>query len=802
MDEDLLTQFPNDIQSLCEKGQEYVTFYNLEEALVHYRQALDHIESISTPCDNIDRLRCDIYLHICYIYTLKNQWETAKSYYDIGKYLADKLQDKIRIAHYLDKQALILRWQGDFDKALECCGKSLDIKINYLGTYLHTDVAHSYHQLARIYDDGGKYQESLAMIRKAREIRLKVLDENHPDIAYSYHTEGIFYVRQGNFKKALSMLNIAHKIRLRLFGNRHLLIANSLQIMAVCRSYLGQHKVAFTMLNNVLYIRLALLSKNHAHIADTYEHMGDVGSNNGDYQQAISKYNLSLDMRHTIFPQKNHFAIARAYRKFGNVYVKQGQYNLASGILEKSLQMQLSTLNRDHPEIAKTLFGIAKIYIDLNRYEDALSIYNKSMQIRPSAVDFDYSFIAELYNGQGVIYKEQGKYDEALSMFHKTIKAILPALGENHPYVKMTRNHVATTRQQQQAHYYQSTTLAERYFDDLVRWFGVFTGTDANNLTTLTNRNSNGSNPDSDIIRHTEDEVLGEKKYYNLYNKALNNCYCFNDLIHGKFIGPPSIGKSSIAKVFTQQESNKNKPPDKVVNHSDGILKTEFNQFYCLQNSKTYNFTEVLDDKIKTAIREFSVAELESQQNNDMQKSNKSQQDQLTMADNLSLTIVKDDDKQSSMSSDNIADASNKTESKFSFAESYAPRINENKDKFEDNQYVKVWDFSDPAIYHVCQYLFRSSNSIYFLVFSIEQGVKDLVKTREGQLLNMTYSQAIQELLVSIICYHSSRNQVYVNIDDRDAEFSLPIIILVASHSDCTTEVKNEIVDMMSMSMN
>ncbi|RDD36084.1 hypothetical protein TrispH2_011876, partial [Trichoplax sp. H2] len=76
--------------------------------------------------------------------------------------------------------------------------------------------------------------------------------------------------------------------------------ANSLQIMAVCRSYLGQHKVAFTMLNNVLYIRLALLSKNHAHIADTYEHMGDVGSNNGDYQQAISKYNLSLDMRHTI----------------------------------------------------------------------------------------------------------------------------------------------------------------------------------------------------------------------------------------------------------------------------------------------------------------------------------------------------------------------------------------------------------------------------------------------------------------------------------------------------------------------
>ncbi|RDD35815.1 hypothetical protein TrispH2_012192, partial [Trichoplax sp. H2] len=108
----------------------------------------------------------------------------------------------------------------------------------------------------------------------------------------------------------------------------------------------------------------------------------------------------------------------------------------------------------------------------------------------------------------------------------------------------------------------------------------------------------------------------------------------------------------------------------------------------------------------------------------------------------------------------------------------------DSKDAKEDRKYAKIWDFGGHSVYHVTHRPFMSANSIYILVFNITQNINDHVKTRHGLLLTTNYLQAMQEWLTSIISGHRDPSDISINIDGVPVKYSLPIVILVASHGD------------------
>ena len=81
------------------------------------------------------------------------------------------------------------------------------------------------------------------------------------------------------------------------------------------------------------------------------------------------------------------------------------------------------------------------------------------------------------------------------------------------------------------------------------------------------------------------------------------------------------------------------------------------------------------------------------------------------------------------------------------------------------------------------------------LVFNIKQNTDVRVLTRGGHLLNIKYLQSRQEWLTSIIIIDNNTNQdkIIANIDNGNVEYTLPFVILVASHDDCITGEQDEI---------
>ncbi|RDD39773.1 Kinesin light chain [Trichoplax sp. H2] len=657
MADDQSTHFviPPNIQTLYKKGKECKTACNFVEELSCYTQALEEIQMLSNPHIVIKRLRCDIYLDICLIHTLRYEWTEANKWKEKGQHLADKLQDEVRIAKCLDMQCEIKRMQLNFNGALEDCNKSLEMKTKYLK---EGDVcfADNYHQLGRICIDQQNYKKALEMLDKSLEIRLLVLGPNHSDVARIYYSIAVVYSYQLKNDDALSMF-------------------------------------------------------------------------------------------------------------------------------DKSLKIQLSVLNGNHPDIANTYNSIGLIYCYQGKYDEAHSAYDKSLKIRLSVLGDNHPDVAQLYNNIGFTYHQQGEYNKALEMFDKSLNIALPIYGEGHPEVRLTRNNIRRATM-----FSLPTSAVKSIFHGVVK---LFKRDQTSNDSKPANSDNAISDPSCDISYQVKDSQ--EMKYYNAYIKVLNLCDGHNNLIRGIFIGPRGVGKSSIRKVFSQQNLIGNASPTQVVENTGILVNTEDYRLNYLENR---DWTKILDDKVKAAIKQLAETSMDNQDKFNQQIGQFATTDNLSETNppggNTPFVLVRSNLQEVEIPS---KETEIESESKLSLRKYYlSSNFDQMADERHNNQFVKLWDFGGHPIYHVTHYPFISANSIYILVFDITQELNNKVKIRKGELStgNMTYLQAMQEWLKSIIGCYRSQSTITVKINDKDKSYQLPIIIMVASHGDCITDNKKQ----------
>ena len=108
---------------------------------------------------------------------------------------------------------------NDLDGALEHYQKVLAIDEEIAGEF-HRDTATSISNVADVLKAQGKVDEAEKEIKRALNIRLKVLGR-HTDVSRSYSQLGLLYHEKGLFDDALVEHNKALDINLELLGDKH-----------------------------------------------------------------------------------------------------------------------------------------------------------------------------------------------------------------------------------------------------------------------------------------------------------------------------------------------------------------------------------------------------------------------------------------------------------------------------------------------------------------------------------------------------------------------------------------------------
>ena len=322
---------------------------------------------------------------------------------------------------------------GNYNKAIEYYKKALEIRINTLDEN-HPDVASSYNNLGAAYNGLGDYNKAIYFFEKALEIKINTLGENHPNVASSYNNLGAAYNDLGDYNKAIEYHEKALEIRINTLDENHSDLATSYNNLGAAYNNLGDYNKAIEYYKKALEIRINTLDENHPDLATSYYNLGISYDGLEDYGKAIEYYKKALEIRINTLDE-NHPDIASSYNNLGVVYNDLGDYNKAIEYHEKPLEIRINTLGENHPDVADSYNNLGISYDGLGDYNKAIECHEKALEIRinTQGKNQNHRNIIRSYVSLGGIYYGLGDYSKAIEYYEKALEIRINTLDENHP---------------------------------------------------------------------------------------------------------------------------------------------------------------------------------------------------------------------------------------------------------------------------------------------------------------------------------------------------------------------------------
>jgi len=201
---------------------------------------------------------------------------------------------------------VLFKAKGDYDNALVELRKALEIRLKVLGPD-HPDIASSYNHIGAVYDEKGDYENALVELRKCLEIELKMLGPENADTASSYNHIGVLYYAKGDYDNALVEFRKCLEIELKVDGPDHPNTALSYNNIGVVYKAKGDYENALGECRKALEIELKVLGPNHPDTASSYNNIGAMYDEKGDYENALVEYRKALEIELKVFgPNHSH----------------------------------------------------------------------------------------------------------------------------------------------------------------------------------------------------------------------------------------------------------------------------------------------------------------------------------------------------------------------------------------------------------------------------------------------------------------------------------------------------------------
>ncbi|RDD39303.1 Nephrocystin-3 [Trichoplax sp. H2] len=815
-------------ESYCKIGVAYFDQGKYDKALDMYLKSLE----INLKIDAKHPDTAALYGNIANIYIKQGKYDDALSMNSKAlEVQLEKLGDNHpSVATTYSNTGQIYDHQGKYNDAISMYNKSLEIELKQLGD-CHPSIATTYGNIASVYLNQSKYDDALSMYNKSLEIKKSQLDENHPSIATTYNNIGFVYDKQKKYDEALSMYDKASQVYLKTLGNNHPNTALSFRNQAHVHYRKSNYDQAILFYNKSITSLSNLYGKSHPQIARAKEKITQCNNQKQKNRKAAAipqtskmihlplqndKINQSLIINLSTSTSEGNFCICMQNRNLSAIQylhkvflcidnendlicAEYNEYRATSGASSVSMKNEEDKAIKEFVE-ANFIYPLDKCYsVIKNKIADGwfqlarylgLSVDDTGNLDRQDENSSHQSLLA--ISVQNLNYLQE----RILSQYSlSTLIASLYRLKRKETadilYEMLLQN--------------QSNSLLSNYVAEILLDLSL------ENIIA----NFDGENDE-------DSKTIDNKEYLSAYDKALKIGKCRNDFTKIVIAGPENVGKTSIISAFINNGyitfTSETIIADEVKKLSNLIIFNMFDKTEAdfrmilhkkvlivieqLKNTMNINNsnvqdeenstylldqTDILIDNEETVINCQSMRKIEEDGSHMVTFTAKEPKMELVknrMSKNINLnssTAIPDNDIEPTR------DSMPKPGDKIVIYEEFMRTLTGLKGKIEgdtDDRYGKLTDLGGQAIYYVAHRPFLSGNSLYILVFNILRDIDDAIIDRDNKPINMTYRQAMQEWLTSIIGSYDGQDKVNVTHNGIEIEYNLPVVILIASHGD------------------
>lgn len=237
--------------------------------------------------------------------------------------------------------------------------------------------------LATLYQDMGRYEESIATYQEALLRKKKFTGENHPSYVNILANLADVYLAKERFKEAESLYKKALQVRKKALGEKHPLYITTLNNLAVLYQNSKQNTLAEQ------YYKTAYQTSQ--------KYQGEESPEFASYANNIGAFYLAI-------------------RKFKE----------ADKYLQEALVLRKKILGENHPHYNNTLYLMAILFVNQGKYAEAEPYFLQALQGRQKEIQQYFLFMSE---------KEQIEFTQTIAQNFETFIAFAVKRAKKNPAI-------------------------------------------------------------------------------------------------------------------------------------------------------------------------------------------------------------------------------------------------------------------------------------------------------------------------------------------------------------------------------
>jgi tetratricopeptide (TPR) repeat protein/CHAT domain-containing protein len=288
--------------------------------------------------------------------------------------------------------------------------------------------------------EAGKGREALDLMRRAYDIRKRVLGERHHDTVLSLANLASQLDRQGDRRQARADYEQALRAFKELLGAGHPTTAWVLSNLGALLDEQGDAATARLYLEEALQIDEEVLGDHHPQTGSAHNNLGALLRRLGD-PAARTHYEAALKVFKEVHGDK-HPLTATALNNLAGLLESKGELAAAQEYYEQALKINEEVFGKDHPETAITLNNLGAVLNARADYAAARSCYERALKIRQDALGPDHPLTAQTLGNLGGLLLAQGDYAGARPYLERALAIDRKAFGDRHPETATALNNL------------------------------------------------------------------------------------------------------------------------------------------------------------------------------------------------------------------------------------------------------------------------------------------------------------------------------------------------------------------------
>ncbi|MEM7550738.1 MAG: CHAT domain-containing tetratricopeptide repeat protein [Bacteroidota bacterium] len=352
-----------------------------------------------------------------------------------------KEQNDTLLAAGLHKLGICYYYLSEHKKALLAHSKAKDIREKVLGND-HPRFAESLNDLALVHWDMSENKKALPIYLEAKEIVKKVWGNEHKKYAELLNNLALLYMDMSNYNKALPLFLEARDIREKTLGKEHPYYAVSLSNLALLYRATGNYDKSLQFYLQAKDIREKARGKKHPGYAVTLNDLAYLYRLMGNYNKALSLFLQAKDIREETLGKDSHYYASSLYY-LSDIYRILGHYNKALPLLLKAIAIQEKVLGKEHTNYVASIINLALVHRSMGNYNQALPLLLEAKELYEKILGKEHPYYAISLRHLAELYRSIGNYNEANLLLLEVIDIFKITLSKDHIYHVTSLNNLA-----------------------------------------------------------------------------------------------------------------------------------------------------------------------------------------------------------------------------------------------------------------------------------------------------------------------------------------------------------------------